>query len=437
VNREREPIARLRGGAAALCVAFLMASCAATETEAKVPGADDGKAPGKAVGSAQQAGKRGAAASAPRMNARAAAAYEAGLAAFRAGDMKGAEAQFRAATAADANAYEAHYALGTTLERASQVDEALSAYRRSIEVYSGFGPGIEALTRLCLATQRAGEAEAVLNRLRSKNGETAPVLAALAEVKSVQKDSAEAQSLAQQALKVDPDYRPAMGVLARDHYRNRRLDLALYTLTAILDGYGSENPPRDKNNAEARLLRALIYKEQGLRKPAIDELRRAVELRPDLIEARLNLAAYMLEAGNAAEALPILEGALKYDPANVLVHLNLGDAYRLQGRPGEALKQLAWVTQAAPKLAQAHYNLGLVYLFSTNIEGMTPEAAVAKAITEFETYQKMQPRTRPGAGDDAAELLARAKNKKAVLEAMKAEPEPAADGTSEAAGDGF
>jgi hypothetical protein len=34
----------------------------------------------------------------------------------------------------------------------------------------------------------------------------------------------------------------------------------------------------------------------------------------------------------------------------------------------------------------------------------------------------MQPRTRAGAGDDAAELLARAKNKKAVQDAMKVKP---------------
>ena len=87
---------------------------------------------------------------------------------------------------------------------------------------------------------------------------SAAVSAALAEVKSIQGDSAAAQRFAQDALKKNPDYAPAMIALARDHYRARRLDLALYTLRAILDGYGPENPPRDKNNAEAHLLRGLI-----------------------------------------------------------------------------------------------------------------------------------------------------------------------------------
>src|SRR6476620_12794969 len=115
------------------------------------------------------------------------------------------------------------------------------------------------------------------------------VLAALAEVKSIQKDSASAQQLAQDALKKNPDYRPAMLTIARDHYRARRLDLALYTLTAILDGYGPENPPRDKNNADAHMLRALILKEQGKRKAAIEELTTVLGLRPDLVDARLHL----------------------------------------------------------------------------------------------------------------------------------------------------
>ncbi len=58
------------------------------------------------------------------------------------------------------------------------------------------------------------------------------------------------QRLAQEALKLNPDYRPAMVIIARDHFRNRRLDLALYALQAILDGFEpvNENPPRDKEN---------------------------------------------------------------------------------------------------------------------------------------------------------------------------------------------
>src|SRR5262249_53337761 len=145
------------------------------------------------------------------------------------------------------------------------------------------------------------EATDFLNARQAQMPKSAAVTAALAEVKSIQGDSGSAQRLAQEALKKNPDYRPAMVTLARDHYRARRLDLALYALKGILDGYGPENPPRDKNNAEAHLIRGLIYREQGLRGPAIQEFQRALEVRPDLVEARVQLATYYLESGNAPD----------------------------------------------------------------------------------------------------------------------------------------
>lgn len=437
INRSR------RGQRAALALLFAgaavhLSGCAGEQAEPQVPSAADVGGQGKAQ-ALQDAQGKGADrnSSRPAMNAAAASAFAAGQAAFRKGDLATARSQFKTATTADSNAYEAYYALGTTHQRLSETELASEAYSRALDLVPDYEPAIEAMTRLYLSANRASDAEVYLNRLRSQVPGSAAVLAALAEVKSVQKDSAAAQQLAQQSLKANPDYRPAMVTLARDHYRNRRLDLALYALTAILDGYGPENPPRDKNNGEARLIRALIYKEQGNRKLAMEDLRRVVELRPDIVDARVNLAVYMLEAGNAPEAVPLLEGALAYEPSNVLVHLNLGDAYRLQGRPDEALKQLQWVTHADPTLSQAHYNIGLVYLFSEPPAGTTPAQAVDKAIAEFETFQKMQPRTRPGAGDDAQELLARAKNKKAILEAMNAPPAAADTSTGGATDDGF
>jgi tetratricopeptide (TPR) repeat protein len=413
----------------ALVLALGMTACGG-KPEAKHPegGSEAGEGAASSASSkptGQSGATQAAAAARPKMNAAAAEAYGAGLAAFQRGDLEGARAQFEKAIAADPKAFEAHYSLGVVRERLGSPSGAMSSYRSALDVMPDYEAAIAAYAQLLLLSDRASEAESFLNGLRTKLPESAAVLASLAEVKSVQGNSAEAQELAQLALKKDPDYRPAMVVLARDHYRARRLDLALYTLTAVLDGYGTENPARDKNNGEARLLRALIYKEQGKRRPAIDELKKTLELRPDLVEARLNLAAFMLEAGNAAEAAPILEQALSYANSNVLVHLNLGDAYRLLGRPDESIKQLDWVSKADPSLAQTHYNLALVYMFSPQIPGVTPKQAIDKAIGELETYKKMQPHTRPGAGDDVDELLSRARNKKAILEATEAEAAPA------------
>jgi Tfp pilus assembly protein PilF len=403
----------------ALALGFLAAcSSSSANTPAKTPATAAGKeSAAEAESTRTPAG--------PAMAGAAASAYAAGMEAFKNGDLDGASKQFSKAIQSDPRAYPAHVALGVVQERRGEMARALESYNAALAVAGDFGPAIQAKVHLLLAMGRASDAETFVRGLAAKFPDSAPVLAAQAEVASARGDSPSAQALAQRALKKDPDYRPAMVTLARDHYRARRLDLALYTLTAILDGYGPENPPRDKNNADAHMLRALILKEQGKRKAAIEELANVLALRPDLVEARLHLATFMLEAGNAAEARPLLEDALKYDPSNVLVHLNLGDAYRLLGKPKDALDHLAWVSRKDPSMPQAAYNQGLVYLFSASVPGMTDEQAVDHAIESFEHFKKLEPRAARGSGDDVDELIARARNKKAIMEAMKQTETPA------------
>jgi len=350
------------------------------------------------------------------MNASAAQAYGAGIDAFKVGDLAGARAQFTRATQADPRAYQAFYSLGVVQERLNEVSNALASYRQATVIVSDYEPAIFAYAVLLARGGKGEQASEFLSGRLTAMPKSAAVSAALGEVKSIQGDSVSAQRLAQEALKKNPEYAPAMIALARDHYRARRLDLALYTLRAILDGYGPENPPRDKNNAEARLLRGLILKEQGNRPAAIEELEKALSIRPDLVEARVQLAAYMLESGNATGAAPLLEGAVRYDNNNVLAHLNLGDAYRLLGKTAEAKRELEWVQKADAQLAQVHYNLGLLYLFSDSVPGNTPAQATDNAIGELEQYKKMRPR-QAGSNDDTEELITRAKAKKAMLAA--------------------
>lgn len=370
-----------------------------------------------AVSDAPSSGE--AASARPPMAASARSAYQAGMQAFMAGDLQGAKNQFTAATQADPNAYQAYYSLAVVHERLGANSAAATAYQKAISVVTDYEPAIVGYSVLLARQGRHAEAEDFLRSKLAAFPKSAAVSTGLAEVKSMQGDSGEAQRLAQEALKKNPDYRPAMVTLARDHFRNRRLDLALYALKGILDGYGEENPPRDKDNAQARLLRGLIYREQNRRGPAIEEFETAIKLRPDLVEARVQLATYFMEAGNATGAVPHLESAVRYDNTNVLAHLNLGDAYRLLGKSAQAKQELEWVTKKDPSLAQPHYNLGLLYLLNPDVPGVTPKQAADKAIEHFEKYKEMSPR---GEGpDDTDELITRAKTKKALIDAKAAE----------------
>lgn len=374
----------------------------------------------------------------PKMSDAAAGVYMRALQSFALGDLAGAKALFQQAISADPKAFQAHYSLGVVLERLDDGASALAEYRQAISIVPDYEPAIVAHALLQARRGSPSDAEAFLNSKRASMSNSAAVLAALAEIKSMQRDSASAQQLAQEALKKNSNYPPAMVTLARDHYRNRRLDLALYALQAILDGFGDDNPARDKDNAEAHYLRALIWKEEGNRKGALAEFKRVVELRPDIVDARIALAEYYLDAGNANDALPLLEGALKYDANRVTAHLALGDCYRLMLRVPEAKAQFDWVMQHDQSIAQVHYDLALLYLFSPSVPGMDAKAQANAAITEIDKYQQMRGKSAKGTEDDSDELRNRAKQKIADIEAQAAAsaPAPAPTGSAATAGDG-
>jgi len=81
-----------------------------------------------------------------------------------------------------------------------------------------------------------------------------------------------------------------------------------------------------------------------------------------------------------------------------------------------------------------HYNMGLLYLFSSNVPGVTgQDDQLAKAIKELETYKSMRSAKAPkGQGDDVDELLSTAKRKQSELQLKKqaAATAPAASATA-------
>ena len=354
---------------------------------------------------------------APTMSPQALADYEQGFAAFNNANISGAVQAFTSATKVDPRAYKAFFALGAMHERAGNVSGALSAYQQSFVIQPDFSAGIVAYALLQAETGNLGAAETILVQKRSALTKSAALAAALAEVKSQSKDSASAQQLAQESLKLDPTFAPAMLAVARDHYRARRLDLSLYALKAILDGFGPLNPPRDKSNAEARLLRATIWLEQDRRVMAMDEYKVVLEARPDLVVPRLRYATYLLESGGVGDAIPILQKALQYDSNNVAAHLSLGDAYRLKGDYTKARQEFEWVQRQNPGLAAAHYNMGLLFLFAPSVDGLSTREQVDAATASLNKFKEFATKGEQG---DVDELLKRASLKKAELDALAA-----------------
>jgi tetratricopeptide (TPR) repeat protein len=350
-------------------------------------------------------------------------AYDRGFQAWTAGDLQTAKTAFADAASRAPRAASPRYSLGCVQERLGDISGALDSYRNAYGTNSKFEFAAGAYALLQARSGHGTDAEQFLASKQAQNPDSVRLLTYLAEVKSIEGDSPGCQQLAQQALAKQPDFKDAMVVIARDYYRSHRWDLAKYALQAILDGADDGSiPPRDKGNADALLLRALIERESGDRKHALTDFDQAVARRPDLFEAYINVGEMKLEAGNATEAAAPLQRAVRYAPNVAIAHLDLGDCYRLLGRPGDAKGEFDRALGMDSTLAGAHYNLGLLYLFSTGtVPGVSSQDdQLAKAIQELETYKSMRgARATKGPGDDVDELLSTAKRKQSELQFKK------------------
>jgi Tfp pilus assembly protein PilF len=358
------------------------------------------------------------------------AAYDRGVASYDAGDLSGAMTAFQQAISAEPKAYEAYHALGVTYERMGRTADALESYRNAYKLNPNYDAAIAAYGFLLYRQGSRTEAEAFLNDQNAKNPKALGVMIALGEIKSLQGDSAGAQTLAQNALTLEAKYEPAMVLTARDHYRRGRVDLAQYVLSAILDGQktaeereknlpAKASPPRAPNNAEAHMLRALILQKMGERLAAAKWYESAAKLRPDLVDAQLQLGLIRLEANDADGALAPLQKAVQFNAGNVEAHLALGDALRLVGgRAAEAKREYVWVTSAAGAPAQlkalANYNLGLLHFLTPGIEGLSDVQRYDKAVEHWNLYKSAKgTATGPSWPNDADELIEQSRRARA------------------------
>jgi Tfp pilus assembly protein PilF len=343
--------------------------------------------------------------------------YDAGWQAWLKGDLPAAKSNFIQAGQKDPKSPAPHYSLGVVYEHLGNLATAQQEYRTAFTLQPDYEFAMGAYALSLANSGHAGEADTFLTDKKGKFPNSARIETYLAEVKSIAGDHGSSQQLAQDALRLDPDYKEAMVAIARDHYRARKMELAKYALQAILDGFGDTTPPRDKDNAEAHLIRGLIERDMpGQRSFAVKDFEAAKAKRPDMAEALIQLGSMKVEAGNGQEAQPLLESAVKFAPQSALAHLNLGDCYRLLGRVADAKKEFDQALALDSTLAVAHYDMGLMYLYSPSIPGMSATDQIAAAIKELQTYKTMRgPKAAPGVQDDIDDLTARAQAKQNEL----------------------
>jgi tetratricopeptide (TPR) repeat protein len=301
--------------------------------------------------------------------------HEAG-GAFSRGDLEGAVAAYREAIAADPGNAEAHEALAAVLALQGKRSEALSHYlealrldpddprarHRTGQLLLRIGRVDEAVELLRGATELAPDFAAAFRDLAlalERSGRLDEAVAAARRTVDLQPRDSEARLLLARLellARLDPRRNPESelrGLLSRAPEQ----PMALLTLGVLLEGRQDlpgavaayravlELPRLDATGtalaARAHLLLArALERRTGRFEEAIEHLRAAARLAPDMADGHLDLAAALARRGDLEEALAAYRLALAVDPDDGDVRRGLADTLLRAGRCIEAREEL-------------------------------------------------------------------------------------------------
>lgn len=305
---------------------------------------------------------------------------------FGQGRYEEAKASYLKALQLDPQAFLAHLDLADLYASALRDPRAAEQeYRRALALRPGHTP---ARLGLALALLSSGKPQAALAELQAvakaaPNDPTAWHL--IGRVHAGQGQFAEAADALSEALRVRPDFMPALLDRA-DVYAEMGKDSAAaadYERAIKLN-------PRD---AVSRVKLGMIYQRTGATTRAEEAYRAALRLDPRLAPAANNLAMMALRAGgNLDEALELARKAVAAAPQVPQFHDTLGRVLRARGTRAAAMAAFEKATTLPPPLADPWYQLGQLhdeagnragamaaYRKALELDPKAPEAAAARA----------------------------------------------------------
>lgn len=183
------------------------------------------------------------------------------------------------------------------------------------------------------------------------------------------------------ALGRDERYVPAMIVLAKAYYYERKYELS----TSIIDIAKSI----DANNAECYNLLGFIALTHDDRISATAAFKKATELDPRYGNAWDNLAAQYLFGKNYDGALDAAKKATEMMPQFPKAWNNYGSALRGKQQYAEAESAYKRATQLDPNYADAYFNLGILYLDAKQMPGTDLITKENTAINYLNKYKQL------------------------------------------------
>ncbi|MEO0322167.1 MAG: tetratricopeptide repeat protein, partial [Myxococcota bacterium] len=330
------------------------------------------------------------------MNASARRRFDEGVRQAAAGNVAGAETAFREALREDRSAYKAAYNLGVLADRAGNESGALDQYRQALRMLGDYERAAEGIVTIYTRRGSVPDAIAFMEPIARRYPRNLAMQALYAEVLVQAERYDDAWEAARTALRCDERFVPALTALIKASLAQGRDELAESILEQALSV--------DEANAELHFINGRILEDEpGRFRDALNEFRRAAELRPDYAEARVALGVALLAGGNYPAAITEFEAAAELAPTLVANQLNLADAYRSTRQWDKAKAQFDRVLQMEPDLTEAWFNLALMYQEAgEEFPGLDDLTSLQQAKDAFTRYRDLMgprlPRDDPSAG---------------------------------------
>jgi Flp pilus assembly protein TadD len=144
----------------------------------------------------------------------------------------------------------------------------------------------------------------------------------------------------------------------------------------------ADAPQSDSRLWEYRNLGKAFYENPDTHLQAVEQLRAALQLKPDSVRERINYGLALLRTGKTDAGLAELLKAQKQDPTIPHTWFNLGIVYKHNADYDKAIEQFRGMIRLVPGEPKAHYNLAAVLRSKGDNQG---------ALAEFREAEKLDP----------------------------------------------
>ena len=276
---------------------------------------------------------------------------DSGRRAFEAGDLTGAERNFREYLKEHPDSAEALSNMGAICSRRQQFQEALTYYQKALRADPKLVP---IHFNLAIALGRLNEHAAAAEQLRI--------------FLQSYPNEPRAHQLLGLALTETGDFRGALPELEASYKLNPKDTSILYSLAYANARAGDVDRAADllrrseADPAQAKLIEGLIEYRRGRFPEAKALFQSVLSLRPDSVPAMTALGRLELLDHHDEEAIRLLEAALRANPSDAESTYQLGVLYDRNGRTDEGVKLLRRAVTLRANYADPHYHLGRIAL---------------------------------------------------------------------------